>query len=97
MLWAAWGINRPDGRRTAASAMNCQEIDLYLIGKQGAALKKVGTEARKDIETFFGKIEGNAFEYLIFIARTGIERLFYILYLDLDHYFDPLLRLLRID
>ena len=26
-----------------------------LIGKQGAALKKVGTEARKDIETFFGK------------------------------------------
>ena len=26
-----------------------------LIGRQGAALKKVGMEARKDIETFFGK------------------------------------------
>lgn len=26
-----------------------------LIGKQGAALKKVGVEARKDIEAFFGK------------------------------------------
>ena len=26
-----------------------------LIGKGGAKLKKVGTEARKDIETFFGK------------------------------------------
>lgn len=26
-----------------------------LIGRGGAALKKVGTEARKDIETFFGK------------------------------------------
>lgn len=26
-----------------------------LIGKQGAALRKVGTEARKDIEAFFGK------------------------------------------
>ena len=26
-----------------------------LIGRQGSALKKVGTEARKDIETFFGK------------------------------------------
>ena len=37
------------------------------------------------------------FQYLIFIARTGIERLFYILYFYLDHYFDPLLRLLRID
>ena len=26
-----------------------------IIGHQGAALKKVGTEARVDIETFFGK------------------------------------------
>ncbi|MCM1292007.1 MAG: GTPase Era [Bacteroides sp.] len=26
-----------------------------IIGRQGARLKKVGTEARKDIETFFGK------------------------------------------
>jgi GTP-binding protein Era len=26
-----------------------------IIGKQGAALRKVGTDARKDIETFFGK------------------------------------------
>ena len=26
-----------------------------IIGRQGAKLKKVGTEARRDIETFFGK------------------------------------------
>ena len=26
-----------------------------LIGRQGSMLKKVGTEARKDIQTFFGK------------------------------------------
>ena len=26
-----------------------------IIGRQGARLKKVGTEARQDIETFFGK------------------------------------------
>lgn len=30
LLWAAFGINRPDGRRTAPSAMNWQEIDLYV-------------------------------------------------------------------
>ena len=48
-------------------------------------------------KTFFGKVKRYAFQYLIFIARTGIERLFYILYFYLDHYFDPLLRLLRID
>ena len=38
LLWAAWGINRPDGRRTAASAMNRQEIDLYLVGRKAAYL-----------------------------------------------------------
>jgi nitroreductase len=31
LLWAAFGINRPElGKRTAPSAMNWQEIDLYL-------------------------------------------------------------------
>lgn len=38
LVWAAWGINRPDGRRTAPSALNRQEIDLYLIGRSGAYL-----------------------------------------------------------
>ena len=36
MLWAADGINRPDGRRTAPTAMNRQEIDVYVINVQGA-------------------------------------------------------------
>jgi nitroreductase len=31
LLWAAWGINRPDGRRTAPSASNKQEIDIYVV------------------------------------------------------------------
>lgn len=32
LLWAANGINRPDeGKRTAPSAMNAQDIDLYII------------------------------------------------------------------
>ncbi len=30
LLWAAFGINRPDGRRTAPSAMNWQELDIYV-------------------------------------------------------------------
>jgi nitroreductase len=30
LLWSAFGINRPDGRRTAPSAMNKQEIDIYV-------------------------------------------------------------------
>ncbi len=36
LLWAALGINRPDGKRTAPSAMNRQEIDVYICLKDGA-------------------------------------------------------------
>ncbi len=36
LLWAAWGVNRPEsGKRTAPSAMNRQEIDLYVALKTG--------------------------------------------------------------
>ncbi len=36
LLWAAWGANRPDGKRTAPSAMNRQEIDVYVVLAEGA-------------------------------------------------------------
>ena len=35
LLWAAFGVNRPDGRRTAPSAMNWQEIDIYVATSEG--------------------------------------------------------------
>jgi nitroreductase len=35
LLWAAFGINRPDGRRTAPSAKNWQEIDIYVATPDG--------------------------------------------------------------
>lgn len=43
LLWAAWGINRPDGRRTAPSASNRQEIDIYVVLPAGAYLWDVKT------------------------------------------------------
>ena len=36
LLWAANGVNRTDGKRTAPSAMNRQEIDVYVMNKDGA-------------------------------------------------------------
>ena len=36
LLWACFGINRPDGKRTAPSAMDCREADIYVVLKQGA-------------------------------------------------------------
>ena len=39
LLWAAWGISRPDsGKRTAPSAMNRQEMDVYVVLAGGADL-----------------------------------------------------------
>ncbi len=38
LLWAAFGINRPDGRRTAPSARNWQEIDIYVATADGLFL-----------------------------------------------------------
>ncbi len=36
LLWAAFGINREDGKRTAPSALNYQEIEVYVLMKNGA-------------------------------------------------------------
>ena len=36
LLWAAYGVNRPDGRRTAPSAMNWQTVDVYAVTADGA-------------------------------------------------------------
>jgi SagB-type dehydrogenase family enzyme len=38
LLWAANGINRSDGRRTAPSAHNAQEIDIYVATKEALYL-----------------------------------------------------------
>jgi len=38
LLWAANGVNRTDGKRTAPSAMDRREIDVYVLNKDGAYL-----------------------------------------------------------
>jgi nitroreductase len=35
LLWAAWGVNREDGMRTAPSAVGIREIDLYVFLAEG--------------------------------------------------------------
>jgi SagB-type dehydrogenase family enzyme len=39
LLWAGFGVNRPDsGKRTAPSALNAQEVDLYAATSEGLYL-----------------------------------------------------------
>ncbi len=35
LLWATWGVNRPDGRRTAPTARNSQAIQVYAALESG--------------------------------------------------------------
>ncbi len=52
LLWAAYGVNRADGKRTAPSARNWQQFDIYLLMADGwyvyvpneHAIVKLGTE-----------------------------------------------------
>ena len=36
LLWAGYGINRDDGKRTAPSCMNWQGIEIYVLGENGS-------------------------------------------------------------
>jgi SagB-type dehydrogenase family enzyme len=46
LLWAAFGVNRPEtGKRTAPSAMNLQEIDIYVALAGGLYLFRPGEHA----------------------------------------------------
>ena len=46
LLWAANGINRPESKkRTAASAMNAQDVDIYVFNKDGVYLYDAAAHA----------------------------------------------------
>ncbi len=58
LLWAANGVNRADGKRTAPSARNCQEIDIYVYMENGVffydasqnkLILKIAGDHRKDV------------------------------------------------
>jgi SagB-type dehydrogenase family enzyme len=61
LLWAACGINRPEsGKRTAPSAVNWQEIDVYMADQEGLFLydgkdHTLKPILKKDIRALTGK------------------------------------------
>jgi SagB-type dehydrogenase family enzyme len=75
LLWAAYGINRPDGYRTVPSARTYNEFDIYIIQADGwfiydpakHALLKMGND---DLREFAGTqpFVKNAPVNLIFVA-----------------------------
>ena len=51
LLWAAFGVNRPSGHRTAPSANNKQEIDIYVTSADGLYLYDAKANQLKQILT----------------------------------------------
>lgn len=49
LLWAAWGVTRPDDRRTAPSASNRQEIEIYVALSEGLYLYDAPPHALKPV------------------------------------------------
>lgn len=65
LLWAANGLNRPDGRRTAPTARNASEIELYVILSSGVYLydvqkNKLKLVLKEDIRNMAGTQEFTA-------------------------------------
>lgn len=79
LLWAAWGINRPDsGRRTAPSAMNRQEMDVYVALAGGLFLyeakdHRLTAVAPADVRTLTGtqSYVATAPVNLIYVSRAS--------------------------
>lgn len=49
LLWAAWGFNRPDGRRTVPTANNKQGMDVYVALPEGVFLYDARANALKPV------------------------------------------------
>lgn len=74
LLWSANGINRQNGKRTAPSAVNRQEIDLYLLTSSGVfkydAAKNTLIEINKgDFRQWAGKFASPV--YVVLVADLG--------------------------
>jgi SagB-type dehydrogenase family enzyme len=79
MLWAAWGINRADQKkRTAPSAMNYQEIDVYVALPEGLYIYVAESHTlkminNKDLRKTTGtqNYVNNAALNLVYVADMG--------------------------
>lgn len=78
LLWAANGINRPDGKRTAPSTRNWQEIAIYAVLPDGAWLydargNRLTPVAKGDLRKLTGMqaFAATAPLNLVFVADTA--------------------------
>lgn len=79
ILWAANGVNREDGRRTAPSAVNAQDIELYVCKSEGTyhyqvnekQIEKVGDT---DIRPFIASHNKFILNYPVILLMSNQEK-----------------------
>ncbi len=80
LLWAANGINRPEnGKRTAPSAQNAQDIDIFVFNKSGIYLYNANehileTIINKDKRQIFSRQEKEPLPAIICLLVSDISR-----------------------
>ncbi len=75
LLWAAYGVNREGGGRTAPSALNCQEVDVFVALPAGAyrydaaahALQLVAAADLRSVTGYQDFVDAAALD-LVFVA-----------------------------
>ena len=76
LFWSAFGVNRPDGKRTAPTARNCQEITLYMLTAKGAWVyaakeNKMIQVSRKDLRKMAGRFEAPV--YVVIVSNSKLS------------------------
>lgn len=80
LLWAANGINRPEsGKRTAPSALNAQDIDIYVFNEDGAYLYDAQAHTLNlivsdDKRSFFSRNPLDSKPSTVFLLVSDISR-----------------------
>ena len=80
LLWAANGINRPEtGKRTASSAMNAQDIDVFIFNETGVYLYNAQSHilelvAKGDNRVIFSGDEAGSNPPIICLLVSDISR-----------------------
>lgn len=74
ILWAANGVNRPDGKRTTPSALNAQVITIYAVLQDGIykynpQMHTLEAFSREDIRPIVGSTKAPLI--LLYVANLG--------------------------
>ena len=73
LLWATWGVNREDGRRTAPTAMNRQDVRLYVALESGVWLYDTGNALIRVLEGDWRGQMGGGSLTLLYAVPQGNE------------------------